>query len=143
MIAAGKSGVGNAFAITEQAVGVVHFGSLFPLADGHAGFSEEHSGKRFSGHTEVLAPFFDGKRFFDIFEEVAGQLLKLMTAGHDDAYDGTFGALDDIPDDKRHAVIFLLRKVELPVMDGENEFSEKGSADDDMAGMEALVVLEE
>ena len=41
MVTAGKSGVSNAFAITEQAIGVVHFGSLFPLADGHAGFAEE------------------------------------------------------------------------------------------------------
>ena len=142
MIAAGERRIGNAFAVAEQAVGMIHFGALFPLADSHAGFAEKHARKRFCRHAEVLAPCFNGERLFDIFEEMACKFLKLMTAGHDDAHDGAFRSLDDVPDDERHAMVFFLGEIKRPVVYGENKFSEKRSADNDMAGVEAFIILE-
>ena len=141
MITAGKRGIGNAFTGAKQAVGMIHFGPLFPLPYGHSCFAEEHTGKGFRGHAEFFAPIFDGNRLFDIFKKRIGQLLKLTVAGHGNARYGRFGALDDIPYDMCHTAVFFIGKVKMPIVDDLNEFFQKGRTVKDLACMEPIVIL--
>ena len=143
MISAGKRRIRHTFAIAKLTIGMIHLGTLFPLADSHACFAEEDARERLGRHAEFFAPLVDRDGFFYIFKELVGELLEFAAAGHGYARHGRFRTLYDIPDHMSYASVFFVLKVEAPVDDGLDQFFQQGGTAEDLAGVEPFAVFEE